>query len=252
MAIFVDGKRYADDGIMAAIGVTIRGEKIVLGIEQVHGENSGAISQWFEKLIERGLRYEQGILFIIDGSKGIRKAIGHVFGIYAIIQRCRWHKRENVLDYLDKKDQAVVRRRMQDAYNKTTLKEAVASLKEIHSYLERTNQSAANSLLEGLEETLTIHELGLSAELARSLGTTNCIECFMSQVGAYTDKVDRWRNSNMILRWTAASALDIEPRLRKIKGCQYLPVLRLKLQERIARNAEKKNPALTRELAVAV
>ena len=235
VAIFIDGKRYAADGIMAALGVTMSGEKVILGIEQVHNENAAAIGQWLDRLIARGLKYEHGILFIIDGAKGIRKAIEQKFKEYAIVQRCRWHKRENVVAYLNETDQATCRRHLQDAYNKTTYKEAVAALKQILRDLEKINQSAANSLLEGLDETLTIHELGLSSELARSLSTTNCIEGFMSQVGAYTDKVDRWHNSNQIQRWTATSALDIEPRLRKIKGFRYLPVLRFKLQEIVAK-----------------
>jgi transposase-like protein len=239
VVMFIDGKRYAKDGIMTAMGINMSGEKIILGIEQVHNENASAIGQWLERLIERGLKFEQGILFIIDGAKGIRKAIEQKFGQYAIIQRCRWHKRENVVAYLNDADKVTYRRRLQDAYKKTTQKEASAALKQILRELEKINQSAANSLLEGLDETLTIHTLGLSAELARSLGTTNCIEGFMSQIGAYTDKVDRWQNSSQIQRWTATSALDIEPRLQKINGFRYLPVLRFKLQEIITKRIGK-------------
>jgi putative transposase len=231
VAVFIDGKRYAQDGVIVAMGIMIGGEKIILGMEQVHNENASAIGQWLERMIARGLKFEQGLLFIIDGAKGIRKAIDQKFGPYALIQRCRWHKRENVVSYLNDADQVTYRRRLQDAYCKTTYKEASGALKQILRDLEKVNQSAANSLLEGLDETLTMHELGLSVELARSLGTTNCIEGFMSQLGAYTDKVDRWHNSSQIQRWTATSALDIEPRLRKIKGFRYLPVLRFKLQE---------------------
>jgi transposase-like protein len=240
VVIFIDAKRYAKDGIMAALGVTLQGRKIVLGIEQMHSENAQSIGQWFDRLIERGLRFEQGILFIVDGSKGIRKAIAEKFGRYALIQRCRWHKRENVVSYVNDADKVVFRRRLQEAYNKTTHKEAWAALKRIHRDLEKINVSAANSLLEGLEETLTLHELGLSAELTRSLGTTNCIEALMSQIGAYTDKVDRWRNSQQIQRWVATSALDIEPRLHKIRGNQYLKVLRFKLEHMTAARSEKK------------
>lgn len=244
VAVFMDAKRYAKDGVMVALGVTLSGEKIVLGIEQIHSENAGAISQWLDRLIARGLKFEQGILFIVDGSKGIRKAIEQKFGPYALVQRCRWHKRENVVSYLNEADQTTFRRRLQDAYNETTYKEAASALKQIHRDLEKINLSAANSLLEGLDETLTIHELGLSVELARSLSTTNCIEGFMSQVGAYTDKVDRWHNSSQILRWTAASALDIEPRLRRVKGYGFLKVLQFKLMEIVAKRTEKKDAEL--------
>lgn len=239
VAIFIDGKRYAKDGVMAAMGITMDGKKIILGIEQAHSENGNAIGQWFDKLIERGLKFEQGILFIIDGSKGIRKAIKQKFGVYALVQRCRWHKRENVVSYLNDTDKVVFRRRLQEAYNKTTCQEALNALTKIHRELEEINISAANSLAEGLDETLTIHELGLSVELARSLSTTNCIECFMSQIGAYTDKVDRWHNSSQIQRWTATSALDIESRLRKIRGCRFLKILRFKLERIVKARLEK-------------
>lgn len=249
IAIFIDAKRYAEDGIMVALGVTMSGEKIVLGIEQLHSENSRAIIQWLNSLIERGLKFENGILFIIDGSKGIKKAIEQRFSVYALIHRCRWHKRENVVAYLDKPQQAVFRRRMQEAYAKTTYKEAKAALDGLHRELETVNASAANSLLEGLEETLTIHRLGLSPELSKSLSTTNCIESVMSQMGQHTDKVDRWHNSDQILRWTATGLMDIEPRLNKIIGFRYLPVLRIKLREIVKQRLQKTSEAKEPETA---
>jgi putative transposase len=249
VAVFIDAKRYADDGLMVSMGVTTDGHKIVIGVEQSHNENSRAIEQWFDKLIERGLKFEDGILFIIDGSKGIRKAIERKFSIYALIQRCRWHKRENVVAYLDDSQQVMFRRRLQIAYEKTTYKEAKAALDGLLRELESVNISAANSLMEGLEETLTIHHLGLSPELAKSLSNTNCMESVMSQMGQYTDKVDRWRNSGQILRWTATSIMDIEPRLHKIRGYRYLSVLRFKLREivkqRLQKESELKEPETT-------
>lgn len=236
VAIFIDAKRYADDGIIVGLGVTIEGRKVVLGIEQIHSENSRAIEQWLDRLIERDLKFENGILFIIDGSKGIKKAIERKFSVYALTQRCQWHKRENVVAYLDQAQQAIFRRRLQESYAKTTHKEAKAALEQLCRELETVNASAANSLLEGMEETLTIHHLGLSVELSKSLSTTNCIESLMSQMGSHTDKVDRWRNSNQILRWTGTTLMDIEPRLHRIKGHGYLKVLRYKLQEIIKKH----------------
>ena len=240
VAVFIDAKRYADDGIAVALGITVEGRKIVLGIEHIHGENARVVDQWLDKFLERGLRYEEGILFIIDGSKGIRKAIEQKFGPYALIQRCRWHKSQNVISYLDESQQAIFKRRLKEAYSQTTYKEARADLLKLHHELKNVNVSAANSLEEGLEETLTIHHLGLSAELSRSLSTTNGIESLMSQMGAYTDKVDRWHNSDQILRWTGTGLMDIEPRLRKIRGYRYLNVLRLKLREMVAVRTKKK------------
>jgi transposase-like protein len=248
--IFIDGKRYADDGLMVALGITIDGQKVFLGIEQSHTENAKAIEQWLDRLVERGLRFEQGILFIIDGSKGIKKAIQRRFGHYAFIQRCQWHKRENVTSYLDDAQKALCQRRMQEAYAKTTYKEAENELKIIYQELLRVNESAANSLAEGLDETLTLHQLGLSPELSKSLNTTNCIESVMSQLGQYTDKVDRWQNAWQVLRWTAAGLMDIEPRLNKIQGARYLNVLRFKMQEAIKQHEGKQTQA--KELLTAV
>ena len=248
-AVFIDAKRYADDGIMVGLGVTIEGKKVVLGVEQVHSENSRAIEQWLDRLIERGLKFENGILFIIDGSKGIKKAVERKFSVYALIQRCQWHKRENVVAYLDEAQQTVFRRRLQEAYAKTTHKEAKAALEQLLLELETVNASAANSLLEGLEETLTIHQLGLSVELAKSLSTTNCIEGLMSQMGSYTDKVDRWHNSHQILRWTGTGLMDIEPRLHRIKGHEYLKILRYKLQEIIGQRLQKSPGAKESKIA---
>ncbi len=239
ICIFIDGKRYAEDGLMVALGITIDGKKVFLGIESSHTENAKAIEQWLSRLVERGLKFEQGILFIVDGAKGIRKAIKARFGYHAFIQRCQWHKRENVTSYLDDAQKALCQRRMKDAYGKTTHKEAENELKKIYQELLRVNESAASSLAEGLEETLTLHELGLSPELSRSLNTTNCIESVMSQLGQYTDKVDRWHNNWQVLRWTAAGLMDIEPKLNRIQGAHYLNVLRFKMQEIIKQHEEQ-------------
>lgn len=239
VAIFVDGKRYAQDGLLIAMGITLDGVKMILGIEQIHSENSRAIEQFFNKLIDRGLAFEQGILFIIDGSKGIERAIEQRFGVYAFIQRCQWHKRENVIAYLDEAQQDLCRRRMKQAYAQTTYAEAKGELEKLDHELSKINPSAASSLAEGLEETLTLHRLGLAPELGKSLNTTNCIESVMSQLGQYTDKVDRWHNGQQILRWTAAGLLEIESRLNCVRGSRYLKILRFKMQEIIKERQAK-------------
>lgn len=248
VAVFLDAKRYAEDGLMVALGVTLRGEKLILGTEQIHGENARAIEQWLEGLISRGLKFEEGILFIIDGSKGIKKAVERRLGDYALIQRCQWHKRENVASYLGETEKVLCRVRLSGAYAKTTYLEAKTELDKLHAELLKVNASAAASLLEGLEETLTLHRLGLAPELARSLNTTNCIESTMSQMGGYTDKVDRWHHSDQILRWTAAALMDYEPRMHKIKGFRYLSLLRFKLKEIVRKRQEERAPAKAREM----
>lgn len=241
VAIFIDGKRYAQDGLLITLGITIDGVKMILGIEQIHSENARAIEQFFNKLIERGLVFDQGLLFIIDGSKGIERAIEQRFGIYAFIQRCQWHKRENVISYLDDAQQDLCRRRMKQAYVKTTYAEAKGELEKLDGELSKINPSAAASLREGLEETLTLHRLGVAPELGKSLNTTNCIESVMSQLAQYTDKVDRWHNGQQILYWTAAGLLEIEGRLNRIFGARYLKILRFKMQEIIKERQDLKN-----------
>ena len=241
VAIFVDGKRYAKDGLLIALGITLNGVKMILGIEQIHSENSRAIEQFFSKLIDRGLAFDHGLLFIVDGSKGIDRAIEQRFGISAFIQRCQWHKRENVISYLDDAQQDLCRRRMKQAYAKTTYPEAKRELERLNQELSKINPSAAASLREGLEETLTLHHLGVAPELGKSLNTTNCIESIMSQLGQYTDKVDRWHNGQQILRWTAAGLLEIEGRLNRIFGARYLKILRFKMQEIIKERQNSKN-----------
>lgn len=241
LCVFIDAKRFAQDGLMLALGVNTDGKKIVLGIEQSYSEHSRVAEQFLDRLIERGLRFENGILFIIDGSKGLKRAIENKFTHYGFIQRCQWHKGENVVAYLDPTQQALCRRRMKEAYQKTTYKEAQAELSRLHQELLKVSQSAAGSLLEGLEETLCLHRLGVSPELGRSLNTTNCIESVMSQIEQYTQKVDRWHNSEQILRWNAASLLEIEPCLRKIRGFRCLKVLRYKMQQEIKERLSREN-----------
>lgn len=240
ICIFIDTKRYAKDGLLVALGVTIGGCKIILGIEQSHTENSAAINQFFDKLIERGLKYNLGILFIVDGSKGIIKAIEEKFQEYGFIQRCTWHKEQNVISYLSKHQQEICKIELKKAYKNTSYKDAMRSLEGLYNRLAITNESAASSLKEGIDETLTLHRLGLSPELCKSLSSTNCIESVMSQLGMYTDKVDRWQSSNQILRWTAAGLLEIEPNLRRIHGHTYLPLLRFRLKEEILKRQKEK------------
>jgi len=217
VAIFIDGKRYADDGLMIALGITLEGKKIILGIEQTATENHRPISRFLEKLIDRGLYYEDGLFFIIDGSKGITKAISEIFPTCAVIQRCHYHKIENVVSYLPKGIQSIWRAKLRAAYKHTKYETAKTALMKLSNELYNINPSAASSLKEGLEETLTIHRLELYAELGKSFTSTNCIESVMSQLGQYTDKVDRWRGGNHIQRWAASGLLALETRLSKLR-----------------------------------
>jgi transposase-like protein len=233
VALLLDGKGFGTDEMVIALGVTMDGRKIPLGFVQTGAENERVGREMLEGLLERGLKIGDGLLCIIDGSKGLRKALYDVFGTKVLVQRCQWHKRENVIGYLPKGMQGSMRRRLQEAYEEPTYERAKEKLLQIRRELQQINRSAVNSLDEGFEETLTLHRLGLFPELGVSFKTTNCMESLMALIGQKTDKVDYWRNSDQKHRWLAAALLDLEPRLRKVKGYKYLPKLRAAIQRAI-------------------
>ena len=193
IALWIDGEYLAKQQMVICLGLTFDGRKVPLGFIQTTTENAEAIKGLLDNLIIRGLDYEKGLLVVIDGAKGLTSAVRKVFGEYAVIHRCQWHKRENVVSYLNKSQQDTYRQRMQRAYGKSGLYEdAKKALMEIHAELCRVNRSAANSLMEGMEETLTLHRLGVFEELGKSLKTTNCIENLNSQLVKYLGRVKRW------------------------------------------------------------
>ncbi len=238
VALFLDGKTFGDDAMVIALGVTLQGQKVVLGFVQTATENERVCSQFLRRLVDRGLNVEAGVLCVIDGAKGLRQAVNKVFGTRAAIQRCQWHKRENVVRYLPTSKQATFRRKLQRAYEQPTYGQAKAALKKVRAELNVLNQSAVASLDEGFEETLTLHRLGLFKELGRSFKTTNCIENLNSLIGNRTGKVDCWRNSEQKHRWLATAILDIEPRLRTVAGYRHLPRLRAALQSSMNRSGK--------------
>ena len=160
VAIFLDGKMFADATMVVALGITITGDKRFLGFVETSTENEQVLTPFLRSLMERGLDISEGVLVIVDGGKGLRAAVKRAFGNRARVQRCQWHKRENVVSYLSKTEQAAWRRRLQRAYERPEYNQARAALDKLHGELEERNQSAAASLEEGLEETLTLHRLG--------------------------------------------------------------------------------------------
>lgn len=231
VALVLDGKPFQDDTLVVALGITVQGEKVLLGFVETGTENETACAEFLQSLIERGLRAEDGLLIVLDGGKGLRAGARRVFGADTPVQRCQWHKRENVVAYVPKAQQALWRGKLQQAYAQPTYAEANAALATVRSELKRVNESAVRSLEEGLEETLTLHRLGVGPDLRRSLATTNGLESIFALVEQRTGKVDRWQNSNQKQRWLAAALLDIEPRLRRLRGYRGLPQLQEALQE---------------------
>ena len=239
VALFLDGKTFGDDQMVIGLGVTLEGQKVVLGFVQTSTENERSCSAFLGGLVDRGLKTQAGLLCVIDGSKGLRKAVDKVFGDKAAVQRCQWHKRENVVSYLPVSKQATFRQKLQQAYDQPTYAKAKAALSRIRSELSLLNASAVASLDEGLAETLTIHRLGLFQELGRSFKTTNCIENLNALVAQRTDKVDCWKNADQKHRWLATALLDIEPRLHKVCGHRQLARLRTALQTHLKGSLEQ-------------
>jgi transposase-like protein len=227
VAMFLDGKHFSTDHeIVVALGVTLSGEKVILGMVETSTENYVVCRDFIRSLVERGLHAQDPILCIIDGGKGIHKGLKEVLDDQAVVQRCQWHKRENVLEYLPKSRRDEFRRKLQDAYEQPSYEEAKKQLNKIKTELRGINLSAVNSLEEGFEETLTLHRLGLFRELGRGFKTTNAIENVNSLLGIYTDRVDYWKNSEQRQRWVATALLETEPKLRKVSGYQHLRQLR--------------------------
>jgi len=237
VAIVLDGKTFAEDEIVVALGITMMGDKRFLGFLQTGTENERAITGFLRSLVNRGLDVSAGVLVVIDGAKGLRAAVKNVFGGQVLIQRCQWHKRENVVSHLPRTEQTYWRKKLQSAYQRPTFKEAARDLKAIRSELQELNESAVASLDEGFEETLTLHRLGLFPLLGRSLKTTNVLESVNAMAEQRCGRVDYWKNSNHKQRWLTAALLDIEPRLRRLSGYRHLPKLRAAIQKELGLTA---------------
>ena len=228
--------------MVIALGITLSGEKRFLGFVETDTENEKVLTPFLRSLVERGLDGSQGGLVILDGGKGLRSAVRKAFRDRALVHRCQWHTRENVVRYLAKREQAVWRQRLQPP---RVHRGSLGALKALHRELEDRNQSAASSLAEGLDETLTLPRLGLYGVLGRSLKTTNGLESVNALVEERYAKVDHWQKSSQRHRWLATARLDIEPRLRKVMGYRHLPTRRaaVKRELKIDTTTSKKKAA---------
>lgn len=246
IVLFLDGKTFAKATMVVALGVTAGGEKRFLGFVETDTENQAVLTPFLRSLVDRGLCVDSGLLVVLDGAKGMISATRKAFKDKALIQRCQWHKRENVISYLPKNQQKLWRGRLQHAYERPTQNEARSALMKLLAELDQLNQSAAASLKEGFEETLALHRLGVYGVLGCSLKTTNCLESVNSQVHTRCSKIDNWKNSSQRQRWLAAALMDIEPRLHRIKGYRHLPMLREALMRELK---IEQNPPAVEEVA---
>jgi putative transposase len=210
---------------VVALGVGEEGTKTTLGLWQGSTENAALCTSLLQDLIRRGLKLDGKVLCVIDGGKGIRKAIQDVIGELAVVQRCQLHKRRNLKAHLPESCQLFVDRALREAYRSSTADTARKLLRNLISWLEGNgHEDAAASLREGMEETLTVLKLGLPERLRRSLATTNAIESTLGTVRRVSRNVKRWR-TGMVRRWVAMGLLTAEKRFRRIKGHRDLPKL---------------------------
>jgi transposase-like protein len=225
VVLMIDGKEIDGECVVTALGVDSTGKKHILGLVQGTTENSTVVQHLLDDLVERGLDTAQRMLIVLDGSKALRKAVRKTFGDGSPVQRCQVHKRRNVKEHLPPEYQASADQRMRTAYGMRDYEPAKAQLLKTVDWLEGINPSAAGSLREGLEETLTLHRLGLPMALRKSFDTTNLIESAFSVTEDLTGRVKRWRGGDMRLRWTAAGLMMAERQFRRVRGCQRMPHL---------------------------
>jgi putative transposase len=232
VALLLDGVHIGEHCLIVALGIAADGQKHALGLWEGSTENATVCQNLLANLQSRGMRTDRSVLVILDGSKALRKAVRAVFGDAALVQRCQIHKMRNILDHLPERQrpwaQAILRR----AYQSPDVKTATRLLQDLARRLESESPSAAESVREGLEETLAVLTLDLSTRLRRSLATTNAAESLSSRTRHVKRNVKRWRGGQMMVRWVAAGVLEAVKGFRRLKGHADMPKLVAALRAR--------------------
>lgn len=235
--MMLDGIEIAERTHVVALGITTDGVKIPLGLWEGSTENATLAKTLLADLVDRGLDPEQAILFVIDGSKALRRAIKDVFGEQALVHRCHRHKERNVCDLLPERERDQVRVRMRTAWSLTDPELAEQRLELLAGELDRSWPDAAGSLREGMNDTLTLMRLGITGNLAKTLCSTNPCES-MLEIVRYTQRnVKRWQEGDMRKRWTAAGMLVAEQQFRRIIGYRDLANLVIAIERHAQRTA---------------
>jgi transposase-like protein len=230
LVIQIDGLHVGNDLVLvAALGIDGDGNKHPLGIVEGATENAAVVQALIDNLIDRGLDPKVCRLFIVDGAKALTKAIRATFGRQTPIQRCQIHKARNVVERLPKPLHASVRKTLRQAWELDDADKAERLLRNLARRLEPEARGVAASILEGLDEILTVNRLGLPAQLRRSLACTNSIENMMGTVRRVCRNVKRWQNVDMALRWTAAGMMEAAKGFRRLKAHKQLPFLKAAL-----------------------
>ena len=216
--LMIDGIHVDAHVVLVALGIDTDGKKHVLGFHEGATENANACKTLLANLSERGMRTDRSIFVAIDGSKALRKAVGDVFGDRAVVQRCQLHKRRNVADHLPDAMRKRIDTAMAEAYRSKDPKKAKKLLQNLARVLEVKHPSAAASLREGIDETLTIMAFKLDPALVRSLSTTNPIENIQGGIRRVCRRVTTWRGGSMILRWVGAALIEHGRGFRRLRG----------------------------------
>jgi len=245
--IMLDGIELHGYTNIVALGITTEGEKLALGLWDGSTENAAVAAALLSDLVDRGVDVEQGLLFVIDGAKALRKAIRQVFGNKVPVQRCVQHKQRNVLDHLPERERPAVKTRLRRAWKETAHDRALEQLTALALELDHAHPGAAASLREGMEETLTVTRLGITGKLKLTLQSTNPCESMISTVRVIHRNVKRWTSGDMCLRWTAAGMLEAETRFRKVEGYRGLAGLAVKIEHDLLRNRQPDSYTSTQE-----
>jgi transposase-like protein len=224
-ALLIDATPFQGQQMVAALGIDEYGRKMILGIRQGATENATVVGELLGDLVDRGLDFNEPRLYILDGGKALTAAVKKHAGESAAIQRCQVHKRRNVLDHLTDEQKPAVAKKLNAAYALEGYDAAKAALNTLHRELMDLNPSAARSLGEGMDETLTIHRLHLPAQLRKTMASTNVIESAFSIVEKVCKNVKRWHGGDQRERWVGSGLLVAENQFRRITGYKLIPIL---------------------------
>jgi transposase-like protein len=236
---------------VVALGISTDGVKVPLGLWEGSTENATVATALLSDLVARGLDPEQGMLFVIDGAKALRKAIRTVFGEVPV-QRCQRHKERNVLEHLPERDRPLVRARLRKAWADTDHERALGQLRTLADELERTHPGAVGSLREGIEETLTLTRLRITGRLKVTLASTNPCESMIEIIRRTQRNVKHWTSGEMGLRWTAAGMLEAQQQFRRITGHTDLAKLAIAIEHDLLRRRQAATTTPTQETTTAI
>lgn len=228
VAVMIDGVHFAGHCCVVALGIDMNGRKHPLALEEGDTENTTVVRDLLAGLRDRGLDTTRPTLFVLDGAKALHAGVKAVFD-QPIIQRCQLHKIRNVEAKLPDRLAATVASKMRAAYRSDNALTAESDLRALAGDLRKAHPGAAGSLLEGLEETLTVVRLGLPPILRSTLRSTNAIESMIEICRDHSSNVKRWRDGEMVVRWCAAGMGEAAKQFRRVKGFLHLPALRAAL-----------------------